>query len=137
MLAFVRIECGEEAVFGAALFLLGLRRGRCGRSCVALDIVTEAFDPFDEQLMRLLTTAASAAISNSRRWHSAVGKVGQLEAALISRAGIDQAKGMLMAVHDIPAEEAFSRLVEISQRTGTELHCVAQTLIASLAEPSP
>lgn len=97
----------------------------------------EAFDPFDEQLMRLLTTAASAAISNSRRWLSAAGKVGQLETALVSRAEIDQAKGMLMAMHNITAEEAFFRLVEISQRTQTKVHRVAQTLIASLTAPDP
>jgi AmiR/NasT family two-component response regulator len=66
----------------------------------------EAFDPFDEMLMRLLTTAASASISNSRRWHSASGKVGQLKAALMFRAEIDQAKGMLMAMHHITADEA-------------------------------
>lgn len=97
----------------------------------------EAFDPFDEKLMRLLTTAASAAISNSRRWLSAAAKVGQLEAALMSRAEIDQAKGMLMAMHNITADDAFFRLVEISQRTGTKLHRVAQTLIASLTAPDP
>jgi hypothetical protein len=42
------------------------------------------------------------------RW-GAAGKVGQLEAALMSRAEIDQAKGMLMAMHNITADEAFSR----------------------------
>jgi len=39
-----------------------------------------------------------------------------------------------MVMHNITADEAFSELVEISQRTGTKLHRVAQTL-ASLTEP--
>nr|WP_271211849.1 GAF domain-containing protein [Rhodococcus wratislaviensis] len=52
----------------------------------------EAFDPFDETLMRLLTTAAAAAISKARRWQAAGETIAQLEVVLGSRAEIDQAK---------------------------------------------
>ncbi|WP_054247775.1 MULTISPECIES: GAF domain-containing protein [Rhodococcus] len=52
----------------------------------------EAFDPFDEKLMRLPTTAAAAAISNARRWQAAGETIAQLEVVLGSRAEIDQAK---------------------------------------------
>jgi len=57
-----------------------------------------------------------------------------LEAALVSRAEIDQAKGMLMAVHGLTAEQAFGRLVELSQNTNTKLHEVARNLMASAAQ---
>jgi AmiR/NasT family two-component response regulator len=92
----------------------------------------EAFDPFDEKLMRLLTTAASAAIGNARRWRAAADTVGQLETALVSRSVIDQAKGVLMALHRITSEEAFHRLVERSQRTNTKLSDVADDLMRSV-----
>lgn len=91
-----------------------------------------AFDPFDERLMSLFTSAASAAISNARRWHHARQRVRHLEIALTSRAEIDQAKGVLMAVHGISAEEAFTRLVDQSQRQNTKLREVAHQLLNSV-----
>lgn len=91
-----------------------------------------AFDPFDERLMQLFTGAASAAISNARRWHHARQRVRHLEIALTSRAEIDQAKGVLMAVHGITADEAFARLVEQSQRQNTKLREVAHELLQSV-----
>ncbi|GAA5152571.1 MULTISPECIES: GAF and ANTAR domain-containing protein [Amycolatopsis] len=91
-----------------------------------------AFDPFDERLMQLFTASASAAIGNARRWHHARQRVRHLEIALTSRADIDQAKGVLMAVHGITADEAFARLVEQSQRRNTKLREVASELLASV-----
>lgn len=91
-----------------------------------------AFDPFDERLMQLFTSAASAAISNARRWHHARQRVRHLEIALTSRAEIDQAKGVLMAVHGITADEAFARLVEQSQRQNIKLREVAHELLSSV-----
>ena len=58
-----------------------------------------AFDPFDEELMRLYTVAAGQAISNSGRWQHSRETVTQLEQALISRSDIDMAKGALIALH--------------------------------------
>jgi len=94
-----------------------------------------AFDPFDEKLMQLLTTAASAAISNAHRWRRAQIQVEQLTEALTSRADIDQAKGMMMVMHGIGADEAFARLTEISQRTNTKVHRVARDLIGKFSNP--
>jgi GAF domain-containing protein len=51
-----------------------------------------AFDPFDEKLMWLFTTAAVQAVANARRWGQSRGKITNLEAALTSRAEIDQAR---------------------------------------------
>lgn len=91
-----------------------------------------AFDPFDEGLMRLLTTAASAAIGNAGRWHRSRRHTQHLRTALTSRADIDQAKGALMAIHGVDAEEAFARLVEESQRNNVKLYDVARRLLSSL-----
>lgn len=90
-----------------------------------------AFDPFDEGLMRLYTAAAEQAIVNARRWQQSRDTITQLERALTSRAEIDQAKGILMAVHGCSADEAFQRLVQQSQRSNTKVHDVACQLLAS------
>lgn len=94
-----------------------------------------AFDPFDEGLMRLFTTAASATITSAQRWRHSQGRVGHLEQALESRAVIEQAKGVLMAVHTCDADEAFRMLVEQSQRANTKLRDVAAKLIESASRP--
>ncbi|GAA3816187.1 ANTAR domain-containing response regulator [Amycolatopsis tucumanensis] len=94
--------------------------------------VDGAFDPFDQKLMRLFTGAASAAISNARRWYHARQQIRHLESALTSRAEIDQAKGVLMAVHGISASEAFDRLVDQSQRQNIKLRQVAIDLLESV-----
>jgi AmiR/NasT family two-component response regulator len=45
---------------------------------------------------------------------------------------IDQAKGVLMAVHGVDADGAFAMLVETSQRTNTKVRVVAEELLASV-----
>lgn len=84
-----------------------------------------AFDPFDEGLMRVVTVSAERAVANARRWQRARETVAQLETALTSRAEIDQAKGILMAVHGCTADEAFAKLAEESQRRNVKLNKVA------------
>ena len=94
-----------------------------------------AFDPFDEALLRLFTTAASTSIGGFRRYERSREFVANLERALESRAEIDQAKGVLMAAHGISAEEAFARLVAESQAHNTKLRVVARNLLDSVRRP--
>jgi len=94
-----------------------------------------AFDPFDESLLRLFTTAASTAIAGFRRYERSRALIAHLERALGSRAEIDQAKGVLMAAHGIDADEAFQRLVEESQVHNTKLRAVARNLLDSVRRP--
>ncbi|GHH32395.1 ANTAR domain-containing response regulator [Lentzea cavernae] len=91
-----------------------------------------AFDPFDEGLMLLFTTAASATITSAQRWQRSREKVQHLERALESRAVIEQAKGVLMAVHSCDADEAFAKLVEESQHKNVKLRDVARALLESV-----
>jgi GAF domain-containing protein len=95
-----------------------------------------AFTNFDEALIRLFTTAASGAISNARRAARCRELTEQLGRALVSHAEIDQAKGALMAIHGISADEAFTRLVRQSQTTNTKLINIARELLASLRTPA-
>ncbi|MDQ3404326.1 MAG: GAF and ANTAR domain-containing protein [Actinomycetota bacterium] len=64
------------------------------------------FADLDVKLLDLYTGAA-AALRAYRRYRQAHENTEQLRKALISRAVIDQVKGILMALHQIPAEEAF------------------------------
>src|SRR5882757_988431 len=95
-----------------------------------------AFDPFDEALMRLFSVAAGQAITNARRWQHSRETVTQLERALTSRPDIDMAKGALIAQHGGTPDEAFTRLVNESQRRNVRLHVIANELLASLQTPS-
>jgi AmiR/NasT family two-component response regulator len=133
---FVRAaqDAGVQAYLSVPLLLDGASEAE-GELVGALNLYSRtasAFDPFDETLMRLFSGAASAAISNARRWHHASERVRHLEIALVSRGEIDQAKGVLMAVHGVSADEAFARLVEQSQRQNTKLREVARNLLLSV-----
>ncbi|GGP67490.1 GAF and ANTAR domain-containing protein [Saccharothrix coeruleofusca] len=90
------------------------------------------FDPFDEALLRLFTTAASTAITGARRYERSRELIENLQRALVSRAEIDQAKGVLMAAHGISADEAFQRLAHESQQRNTKLRQVARNLLDSV-----
>ncbi|WP_369800062.1 ANTAR domain-containing response regulator [Modestobacter sp. Leaf380] len=59
-------------------------------------------------------------------------EVTNLQAALQTRAGIEQAKGILMAVHGCSAEEAFAILSKESQDTNTKLREVAEQVVARM-----
>jgi GAF domain-containing protein len=90
-----------------------------------------AFDPFDEGLMRLFTAGACAAITNAQQWSQTRERVTQLETALVSRAEIDQAKGVLMGAYGCSPEEAFVMLVERSQHQNVKLREVAREVLGS------
>ncbi|WP_083267859.1 GAF and ANTAR domain-containing protein [Lentzea guizhouensis] len=91
-----------------------------------------AFDPFDEGLMRLFTTTASATIACAQRQQRSRDHISSLEQALVSRAVIDQAKGILMAVHSCTADEAFAMLVQRSQHENIKLRDIAKNLLDSV-----
>jgi AmiR/NasT family two-component response regulator len=79
-----------------------------------------------------VTTAASAVIGNARRYVRMRDIADNLRTAMTSRAEIEQAKGVLMAVHGITADEAFEKLVTQSQHSNTKLTTVVRELLASL-----
>lgn len=92
----------------------------------------DGFARSEVALMNLFTTAAGYAIGSTERYRGARQLASQLERALESRAVIDQAKGVLMAVHGVDADAAFAMLVDKSQRTNTKLWTVAEDLLASV-----
>ncbi|MDV8070899.1 GAF and ANTAR domain-containing protein [Rhodococcus sp. IEGM 1366] len=92
----------------------------------------EGFRHSQAAVLTLFVTAAGYAITSGERYRDARHRVIQSERALDSRAVIDQAKGVLMAVHSIDADTAFASLVETSQRSNTKLYIVAEELLAGL-----
>ncbi len=59
----------------------------------------------------------------------------QLDLAMQSRAVIEQAKGILMGQRLCTADEAFTLLVDLSQRSNRKLRDVAQALVDSATSP--
>lgn len=95
-----------------------------------------AFDSFDAEILDLLTEAVSRAIGDFARYRSAHDVATGLQRALETRAPIEQAKGMLMAIHAIEADEAFDRLRRMSQNTNVPLRIVAARLVEQLTSSS-
>ncbi|MER5697989.1 ANTAR domain-containing protein [Streptomyces mirabilis] len=59
-------------------------------------------------------------------------EIGQLKRAMQTRPVIDLARGVLMASYGLNAKDAWSVLVEVSQRTNTKLHHLAQELVGAV-----
>lgn len=63
-----------------------------------------------------------------------IAEVIQLRRAMQTRPDIDMARGLLMASFSLSAEDAWSVLVEVSQRTNTKLHQLAKDLLDTISE---
>lgn len=95
-----------------------------------------AFDRVDADVLELLTGTVSRAIGEFARFKSARDAADALQRALETRAPIEQAKGMLMALHRIDANQAFQLLRRQSQTTNTRLRDVAIDLVERLGAPA-
>ncbi|WP_425266394.1 ANTAR domain-containing protein [Amycolatopsis coloradensis] len=95
------------------------------------------FAELDEKLLGLYTSAVNAALRAYSRYQRAHDTTSQLRTALTTRAVIDQAKGILMAIRRIPADEAFTLLVEQSQRENIKLRDLAARFVARATGTQP
>jgi GAF domain-containing protein len=129
-------EAGVRAYLSVPLVLRP--EGRDSELVGSLNLYSHSaagFDPFDEALMRLFSTAAIEAINSARRWQQSRDQVANLEKALYSRAEIDQAKGALMAIHRCSADEAFRLLAQQSQNRNIKVNKLAVEFLDSLTRP--
>ena len=94
----------------------------------------DGFAEQDVELARTLAAYAAVALANLHLYESQKRVADHLERALESRGVIDQAKGILMAQHRYTPDEAFERLVELSQRTNRKLREVADELVKSVTD---
>jgi transcriptional regulator with GAF, ATPase, and Fis domain len=96
-----------------------------------------AFDTLDAEVLDLLTATVSRTIGDYARFKSASDVAENLQRALTTRGPIEQAKGMLMAIHGIDADQAFDRLRTQSQNTNVPLHKVATTFVEHINATAP
>jgi GAF domain-containing protein len=98
----------------------------------ALNIYARTAHAFDEESRAAATgfgPYAAVAIGNMHDYQGARDMAGNLQAALDSRAVIDQAKGVLMERHKITADQAFQLLAHASMTTNTKVRDVADHLV--------
>jgi transcriptional regulator with GAF, ATPase, and Fis domain len=84
-----------------------------------------AFDSIDAEILDLLTSAVSRAIGDFARFKSAHDTAESIQRVLQTRAPIEQAKGVLMAMRGIDADEAFDVLRVQSQATNVPVRVLA------------
>jgi GAF domain-containing protein len=94
-----------------------------------------AFDATSVDLARTFASYAGVAVANMRLYDGSRRLVEQLQMAMVSRAVIDQAKGIVMAQRHCSAQEAFEVLVDLSSRSNTKLREIAQLLVDRAVNP--
>lgn len=98
---------------------------------------THGFQEIDAQFLRLYTLVAQTAMQSAGRASVAEGEVEQLRGAMASRAVIEQAKGILMAVRGLTEDQAFQELVSQSQRNNVKLRTLARQFVAMATGRAP
>ncbi len=93
----------------------------------------QAFDDVDADFVELLCAASSRVLSSFAAITDAERSARTIRDALVTRAPIEQAKGMLMVVHRIDADAAFTLLCRESQDTNRKLAVVAAELVERLS----
>ncbi|MFK0118518.1 ANTAR domain-containing protein [Streptomyces sp. NPDC090994] len=83
------------------------------------------------------SSSSPVALERSERLHDLQEEVEQLRQAIVSRPVIDQARGVLMAVHSCTSEAAWDILREASQLSNTKLRTVAEAVTASAGNDGP
>ncbi|WP_261949389.1 GAF and ANTAR domain-containing protein [Rhodococcus sp. T9N] len=92
------------------------------------------FSEIDEVLVQVFVAAVEGAIWNARRAEQWRAEVEGLQAAMKTRAAIEQAKGMLMVLHGISADRAFEVLVEQSQSRNIRVAAIAAEVVETLTK---
>ena len=123
-LSFLSSPLGSGETLGAALNIYARE--------------TDAFDDDSRRLARRFARFAGIAVANMHAYQSARELADNLQAALESRAVIDQAKGVLMERYKVNADQAFALLAQASMGTNRKLRDVAEQLVQTgeLAQPS-
>jgi GAF domain-containing protein len=98
----------------------------------AINVYARARDQFDEHAVQvglLFAAPAALALHNAHVLAQARAHAAQLQAALGSRAIIDQAIGIIRSRSGATTQEGFARLREISQRDNLKLALVAERTV--------
>jgi len=93
-----------------------------------------AFSDADVKAALQFAAYAGIVLANSQAYWDAHQLGQDMAEAMKSRATIEQAKGILMAVQRCSADEAFQILVRASQRENRKLREIAEELVSRTAE---
>jgi GAF domain-containing protein len=96
--------------------------------------VPGTFDADAIELARTFAGYAAVALANASRYAATADLAAQMQRAMESRAGIEQAKGILMAQLHCSADTAFDLLTTRSQHANRKLRDVAAEIIASVVD---
>jgi len=96
----------------------------------------QVIDDSDLELAEEVAAWVAVAVGNAEAAARTSEDLTQLRTAMMSRAFIEQAKGILMERHKIKEDEAFTILTHASQRTKTNLRDVAAELVRTGTLPS-
>jgi GAF domain-containing protein len=98
---------------------------------------SQVFDDHDVELAEEVAAWVAVAVGNAEASARTSKDLTELRTVMMSRALIEQAKGILMERHKIKEDEAFTMLTHSSQRTNTKLREVAAELVRTGMLPSP
>ena len=106
--------------------------------CIDAGMAGQIFlvDDSDLELAQEVAAWVAVAVGNAEAAARTSEDLTQLRTAMMSRAFIEQAKGILMERHKITEDEAFTILTHASQRTKTNLRDVAAELVRTGTLPS-
>jgi GAF domain-containing protein len=91
-----------------------------------------AFDAFDTALVRVAASRCADAVVAVSALDGVKRLAGQLEQAMASRAVIEQAKGVIMALRGVPEHEAFEVLRTTSQARNVKVRELAHQIVTGV-----
>ncbi|MGY1714527.1 ANTAR domain-containing protein [Geodermatophilus sp. SYSU D01106] len=128
---------GRIAGAGPVRSVLAVPLAVSGEPTGVLNVYAAAADAFtetDRRIAELVATAIAAVLDEAAERESLRRLTLNLEQALASRAVIDQAKGVLIARLGVDADEAFARLVTLSNRLNVKVRDLAHLVVEGHAD---
>ena len=108
-----------------------------GESVGAINLYSserDALRPGHREEGSLFAAQAAITVANARDFIDKEAQVAQLEEALQTRTMIGQATGLVMAQEGLSSDEAFQKLVKVSQKANIKLREIAQDYIETWSE---
>jgi len=124
-------ECREDGL--RSLLALPLISGEeCVGAINLYGWAPNAFESFDASLVRVAASRCADAVVAVSALDGVRRLAGQLEQAMASRAVIEQAKGVIMAMRGVPEHEAFEVLRKTSQDRNVKVRTLAQQVVTGV-----
>jgi hypothetical protein len=129
----LRAVAGEGAV--RSVLAVPVRDGEDGAGVINIyGREPRAFGVAGRHIAELAAAAVTGVLESVAEREALRSLAANLERALLSRAVIDQAKGVLMARLGVDADEAFARLVALSSRLNVKLRELARLVVEGDAD---